>query len=30
MRTLVPPRRTSFGADREDGTDPDNQAVGDL
>ena len=30
MRTLVPPRRTSFGADRKEGTDPDDQAVGDL
>jgi type VI secretion system protein len=29
MRTLVPPRRTSFGADREEPVDPNDQAVGD-
>jgi type VI secretion system protein len=29
LRTLVPPRRTSFGADRVEGTDPDQQAIGD-
>ena len=28
VRALVPPRRTSFGADRAEGTDPDSQAVG--
>jgi type VI secretion system protein len=28
VRTLVPPRRTSFGADRAEGPDPDSQAVG--
>ena len=28
VRTLVPPRRTTFGADRDEGSDPDNQAVG--
>jgi len=30
VRALVPPRRTSFGADRAEGTDPDSQAVGEL
>ena len=30
MRTLVPPRRSSFGADRAEPADPDDQAVGDL
>jgi type VI secretion system protein len=30
MRTLIPPRRTSFGADRQDSSDSDIQAVGDL
>jgi len=29
MRTLVPPRRSSFGADRAGPVDPDSQAVGD-
>jgi type VI secretion system protein len=28
VRALVPPRRTSFGADRAEGIDPDSQAVG--
>jgi type VI secretion system protein len=28
VRALVPPRRTSFGADRAEGTDPDGHAVG--
>ena len=28
LRALVPPRRTTFGADRAEGTDPDSQAVG--
>ena len=28
VRALVPPPRTSFGADRAEGTDPDSQAVG--
>jgi type VI secretion system protein len=30
LRALVPPRRTSFGADRGDAIDPNDQAVGDL
>ena len=30
LRALVPPRRTSFGADREEPVDPNDQAVGDL
>jgi type VI secretion system protein len=30
LRALVPPRRSTFGADRADPADPDNQAVGDL
>jgi len=30
LRTLISPRRSSFGADREEATDPDTQAVGDL
>jgi type VI secretion system protein len=30
VRTLVPPRRTTFGPDRAEPVDPDNQAVGDL
>jgi len=30
LRALVPPRRSTFGADRADPVDPDNQAVGDL
>jgi type VI secretion system protein len=30
LRTLVPPRRSSFSADRQDTYDPDSQAVGDL
>jgi type VI secretion system FHA domain protein len=30
LRVLVPPRRTTFGADRAEPVDPDNQAVGDL
>jgi type VI secretion system protein len=30
LRTLVPPRRSGFGADREETNDPDSQAVGDL
>jgi type VI secretion system protein len=29
LRTLVPPRRTAFGADRHDPLEPDEQAVGD-
>jgi type VI secretion system FHA domain protein len=29
LRTLVPPRRSSFGADRENSDGPDDQAVGD-
>jgi hypothetical protein len=28
LRALVPPRRTSFGADRAEGTDPDSHAIG--
>jgi type VI secretion system protein len=30
LRTLVPPRRTTFGADRSDPIEPDGKAVGDL
>jgi type VI secretion system FHA domain protein len=30
LRALVPPRRSSFGADRDQEIDPDGQAVGDL
>jgi len=30
LRTLVPPRRTTFGADRGDPIEPDGKAVGDL
>jgi type VI secretion system protein len=30
LRTLVPPRRTAFGADRNDPIEPDDKAVGDL
>src|SRR5258706_3217381 len=30
VRTLVPPRRSAFGADRAEPANPDNQAVGDL
>jgi type VI secretion system protein len=30
LRALVPPRRSSFGADRGDAIDPNDQAVGDL
>jgi type VI secretion system protein len=30
LRTLVPPRRTTFGADRNDPIEPDDKAVGDL
>jgi type VI secretion system protein len=30
LRTLVPPRRTTFGADRNDPIEPDGKAVGDL
>jgi type VI secretion system protein len=30
LRTLVPPRRTTFGADRVDPIEPDGKAVGDL
>jgi hypothetical protein len=30
LRALVPPRRSTFGADRADPPDPENQAVGDL
>jgi type VI secretion system protein len=30
LRTLVPPRRSSFGADRDEATDPDSQAAGEL
>ena len=30
LRVLVPPRRTTFGADRAEPADPDNKAVGDL
>ena len=30
LRTLVPPRRSAFGADRADPADPDDQAVGDC
>jgi type VI secretion system FHA domain protein len=30
LRVLVPPRRSTFGADRAEPADPDNQAVGDL
>lgn len=30
LRVLVPPRRSTFGADRAQPADPDNQAVGDL
>jgi type VI secretion system protein len=30
LRVLVPPRRSTFGADRADPVDPDDQAVGDL
>jgi len=30
LRSLVPPRRSSFGADRGDAIDPNDQAVGDL
>jgi hypothetical protein len=26
----VPPRRSSFGADRDEATDPDSQAAGEL
>jgi hypothetical protein len=30
LRSLVPPRRSSFGSDRGDAIDPNDQAVGDL
>jgi type VI secretion system protein len=30
LRALVPPRRTTFGPDRAEPADPDNQAVGDV
>jgi type VI secretion system protein len=30
LRTLVPPRRSGFGADREEAASPDSQATGDL
>jgi len=30
LRTLIPPRRTTFGADRNDPVEPDDLAVGDL
>jgi hypothetical protein len=30
LRVLVPPRRSTFGADRAEPADPDDQAVGDL
>jgi|SRR5258708_6072823 len=30
LRALVPPRRTTFGPDRAEPVDPDNQAVGDV
>jgi hypothetical protein len=29
LRVLVPPRRSTFGADRAEPADPDDQAVGD-
>ena len=30
IRTLIPPRRSAFGADRAEPANPDEQAVGDL
>ena len=30
LRTLIPPRRTAFGADRNDPIEPDDKAIGDL
>jgi hypothetical protein len=30
LRTLIPPRRSAFGADRDDPIAPDDQAAGDL
>jgi hypothetical protein len=29
IRTLIPPRRSAFGADRDDPASPDDKAVGD-